>query len=75
MKKVLSILLTLLLLFCGCSESSVDIVDIVDTTVYRTEYGECYHSEGCYYLRKSKIKIKLDKAKSMGLKPCSKCQP
>ena len=44
------------------------------TTVYRTKHGEKYHSEGCYYL-KSKIETTVDRAKAMGLKPCSKCSP
>lgn len=48
--------------------------EISSPTVYRTHSGEKYHIEGCYYL-KSKIETTIDAAKSMGLKPCSRCQP
>ena len=41
-------------------------------TVYITESGEKYHSDGCRYLKKSKIPISLDNAKA-GYVPCSVC--
>ena len=44
-------------------------------TVYRTNYGECYHTQGCTYLRKSCIEITLNYAKQIGLRPCSRCCP
>lgn len=47
----------------------------VETTVYVTNTGEKYHSNGCQYLRKSQIEISLDSAKSQGYTPCSRCHP
>lgn len=52
----------------GSSNSSDDV------TVYRTKSGECYHSQGCSYL-KSCIETTLSEAKSKGLRPCSRCRP
>ena len=46
-----------------------------ETIVYITKSGKKYHTEGCSYLKKSKIPIKLKEAKAKGYKPCSKCQP
>lgn len=42
--------------------------------VYITNTGECYHRETCSYL-KSKIEVTKEKAKNMGLRPCSRCRP
>ena len=42
--------------------------------VYRTETGEKYHRENCIHL-KSKIETTVEEALSMGLGPCSVCQP
>lgn len=47
----------------------------VEVTVYATNTGEKYHNSGCQYLKKSKIPLSLDDAKSQGLTPCSKCHP
>ena len=55
------------------SDASDDETDSI--TVYVTDYGEKYHSDGCQYLRKSKNAIDLEKAKSKGYTPCSKCAP
>ena len=41
-------------------------------TVYITESGTKYHRKGCSYL-KSSIEISLEKAKSQGYSPCSRC--
>jgi competence protein ComEC len=46
-----------------------------DPTVYITNTGECYHRAGCRYLSHSCIAIKLSRAKAMGYRPCSVCQP
>ncbi len=57
--------------------TTADIGNTAETpnvTVYRTKSGECYHSQGCTYL-KSSIEIDLNDAKRIGLKPCSKCNP
>lgn len=43
--------------------------------VHITNTGSKYHSAGCQYLKKSDIVTTLDKAKSSGLTPCSKCNP
>ena len=45
------------------------------TTVYTTNTGKCYHSDGCSSLSKSKNKTTLEKAVAKGLTPCSKCKP
>ena len=44
-------------------------------TVYITNTGSKYHSNGCQYLKKSKIAISKDKAVAQGYTPCSKCHP
>jgi competence protein ComEC len=44
-------------------------------TVYITNTGKKYHSDGCQYLSKSKIAITLKDAKSEGYTACSKCHP
>jgi beta-lactamase superfamily II metal-dependent hydrolase len=46
-----------------------------DPIVYITDTGECYHRAGCRYLSKSKIAIRLSKAKAEGYRPCSVCKP
>lgn len=46
-----------------------------DTVVYITKTGECYHSDGCSSLRKSKIATTLKSAVDKGYRPCSKCHP
>ena len=42
--------------------------------IYRTYTGECYHRDGCNYLR-SRIETSADEIKAKGLRPCSKCEP
>ncbi|MDP2233645.1 MAG: nuclease (SNase), partial [Actinomycetota bacterium] len=44
-------------------------------TVYITDTGAKYHSDGCQYLSKSKHAISLSAAKSSGYTPCSRCNP
>lgn len=46
-----------------------------NTTVYVTRTGEKYHSNGCQYLRKSKIAISLQDAVNSGYNACSRCDP
>jgi hypothetical protein len=41
----------------------------VSVTVYTTRTGSKYHSDGCRYLKKSKIAISLSDAQSSGLSP------
>ena len=49
--------------------------DSQEVTVYITKTGSKYHSDGCQYLRKSRIAISLDSALAKGYDPCSKCHP
>lgn len=51
-----------------------DTDDKQTITVYVTETGEKYHSDGCQYLSKSQISIDLSEAKR-SYSPCSKCNP
>jgi hypothetical protein len=46
-----------------------------DVTVYITDTGDKYHKDGCRYLKKSKIPIKLSEAKDKGYTPCKVCKP
>ena len=46
-----------------------------DVMVHITETGSKYHMAGCRFLKKSDSEVTLDKAKSMGLSPCSVCNP
>jgi len=43
------------------------------STVYITTYGEKYHMEQCFHLRKSKFPIDLDEALKKGYEPCKNC--
>ena len=43
------------------------------TSVYVTASGTKYHKAGCAYLKKSKVKMTLAKAKKDGYTACSKC--
>ena len=52
----------------------IDTVASDDPIVYVTRTGKKYHRDGCRYLRKSKISMKLSEAqKRFG--PCSVCWP
>lgn len=44
-------------------------------TVYITNTGSKYHSGGCRHLKKSKIAIGYDQARSQGYEPCGVCSP
>ena len=56
-------------------EPTIKMTEPQTVTVYITKTGEKYHSDGCQYLKKSKIPIDLDDAISQGYEPCSKCHP
>jgi hypothetical protein len=60
----------LLLLLTSCSAVPSDA-----QTVYVTKTGSKYHADGCRYLSRSKIPIKLTIAKEQGYEPCSVCSP
>ena len=51
----------------------ITVVNNSSSTVYITKTGKKYHRSGCSYLRKSKIKTTLSKAKSRGYTPCKRC--
>jgi hypothetical protein len=44
-------------------------------TVYVTDSGSKYHTDGCRYLKSSKNAITLQQAKERGYTPCSVCNP
>ena len=48
--------------------------DNQNQVVYRTRTGKKYHRAGCSYL-KSIIETTVSEAQSMGLGPCSRCNP
>lgn len=50
------------------------ISDNQGEVVYRTRTGSKYHRSGCSYL-KSKIETTVSEAQTMGLGPCSRCNP
>ena len=50
------------------------VSDNQSQVVYRTRTGKKYHRSGCSYL-KSKIETTVGEAQSMGLGPCSRCNP
>ncbi len=43
--------------------------------VHITDSGKKYHRAGCRYLKQSDSEVTLDTAKSLGLSPCSVCNP
>jgi hypothetical protein len=45
-----------------------------DTIVYVTKTGSKYHRDGCRYLKKSKIPMRLEDAVK-SYSPCSVCNP
>ncbi len=51
----------------------ISIKNMNDEIIYVTKTGEKYHKNGCFYLRKSKIKMKLIDAISEDYTPCSRC--
>lgn len=61
--------------FRSIEPSSSSAARSVSTSVYVTESGKKYHSYGCSYLSNSCIEIDLEKAKSQGYTPCSRCNP
>ncbi|WMJ81849.1 ComEC/Rec2 family competence protein [Clostridium sp. MB40-C1] len=55
--------------------SSSQISQTKGIAVYITNTGKKYHVNGCSSLKKSKISISLEKAKSQGYGPCGNCHP
>lgn len=62
---------------CATKTASVEHVAYAkaSTVVYITKTGKKYHRSGCRYLKKSKIRTTLKKAKARRYKPCSVCKP
>lgn len=52
------------------SNQTADSIQVV----YRTKTGKKYHLSGCTYL-KSQIETTVTEAQSIGLEPCSRCNP
>lgn len=46
-----------------------------NTRVFVTRTGDCYHVNGCRYLARSRIAMKLKDAKAKGYRPCRVCDP
>lgn len=65
----------LLVILMLCSLAAPCFADNGDVTVYITKTGECYHKEGCSYLRNSKIAITLLEAVEANYRACSRCKP
>lgn len=55
-------------------QEETPVSDNQSQVVYRTRTGKKYHRSGCSYL-KSKIETTVSEAQSMGLGPCSRCNP
>jgi micrococcal nuclease len=43
--------------------------------IYITRTGRKYHTDGCRFLRSSRIRSTLEEAVRLGLEPCSVCKP
>ncbi len=50
-----------------------DRLKFESSTVYITTYGEKYHMQHCFHLRKSKLPIDIDEAVYRGYEPCKNC--
>lgn len=79
MKKLLIIFFILIFSLTACSNAkseseSVSKSQADEIYVYITETGDCYHTSGCYCLKKSKIKITLSEA-TKKYRECHICYP
>ena len=74
-RRIIAFLLALTLIFAIAMPVFAETSDNGDTIVYRTRTGECYHRNGCSYLRSSCIELTLREAVERGLRPCSRCSP
>lgn len=76
MKKYVGIVVATMMLVGMLGAGSVTALAASgDSVVYITKTGECYHLDGCSYLRRSKIQTTLQSAVDKGYSPCSKCNP
>ena len=58
--------------YCKEGKNPNPPAEYTSETVYVTNTGECYHKDGCSYL-KSKNEISLKEAEAQGYRPCSRC--
>lgn len=57
------------------STSKKDTTSTSSNVVYITNTGNKYHKAGCRYLKSSKTKTTVAKAKKAGYEPCKVCKP
>ncbi len=57
------------------AEAAAAAAEKKSRTVYITNSGKKYHSDGCRHLAKSKIAISYDDARATGYEPCGTCRP
>ncbi len=62
------------ILFEADSSAFEDSLNTENNDLFRTISGECYHNNGCRYL-KSKVRVTYEEAINMGLRPCLICKP
>ena len=55
-------------------EPYTHVINLETYVCYITRTGECYHEDGCSYL-KSKIETTVYRAKMRGYRACSRCDP
>ncbi|WP_167957494.1 ComEC/Rec2 family competence protein [Anaerosporobacter faecicola] len=59
----------------GTSTNTSDDNSSKSNVVYITDTGKKYHKAGCRYLKSSKTKTTVEKAKKAGYEPCKVCKP
>ena len=64
---ILSIILVLLVSIIEIPNPKLAMAASGSTTVYITNYGECYHTGYCRYLNKSSISVTLSTAVKRGI--------
>lgn len=74
LKRYISFFIIIICFFSLFFVKSESYADNEDTIVHITKTGDCYHREGCSYL-KSDIPITLREANELGKTPCSRCKP
>lgn len=67
-------IMVLFVILAYCAPMSAQEQSNSNATVYVTKTGKKYHSEGCRYLNKSMIPMKLKDAATR-YSPCSVCNP
>lgn len=73
-KKAYLLIVMSLLMLTGISVPKTEVHAATSQgTVYITDTGSKYHSEGCRHLQKSKHAISVEDAKSSGYSACKNC--